>query len=67
MPHDKFQQLHAALTDQLLARVRDGSATAADLNVARQWLNDNHVAANPNRNPGLKALGESISKLPFDA
>lgn len=66
-PDDKFEALHEALTEQLLARIRSGEATAADLNVARQWLNDNNVAANPAKNKGLKALGESITKLPFDA
>lgn len=64
---DVFQQLHEELTKELLARVKTGSATAADLNVARQWLNDNKVAADPRRNAGLKALDESISDLPFDA
>lgn len=67
MSDDKFELLHEALTDQLLARIRAGEASAADLNVARMWLNDNNVAANPSRHKGLKALGESISKLPFDA
>jgi hypothetical protein len=67
MSDDVFEQLHTELTKQLLARVKDGTATAADLNVARQWLNDNKIAADPRKNSGLKALDKSISSLPFDA
>lgn len=67
MTDDVFGQLHEELTKELLARVKAGTATAADLNVARQWLNDNKVAADPRRNVGLKRLDESISDLPFDA
>lgn len=67
MTDDIFQRLHEELTKQLLTRIADGTATAADLNVARQWLNDNKVAADPRRNPGLKQLHETIVDLPFDA
>lgn len=67
MTDDVFQRLHEELTKQLLSRIAEGTATAADLNVARQWLNDNKVAADPRRNTGLKRLDESITALPFDA
>lgn len=67
MSEDVFRQLHTELTKELLARVKNGTATASDLNVARQWLNDNHVAADPAKNTGLKQLGEAITSLPFDA
>lgn len=66
MTDDIFARLHEELTKQLLARVEAGTATAADLNVARQWLNDNKVAADPTRNAGLKALDKSIADLPFE-
>lgn len=63
---DNFQKLHEELTKQLLKRVEEGTATAADLNVARQWLNDNKVAADPNTNKGLKALADGMKSLPFE-
>lgn len=66
MADDIFQQLHTELTKELLKRVREGTATAADLNVARQWLINNQVAADPSINPGLKALGAELKDLPFD-
>jgi hypothetical protein len=65
--NDIFEKLHEGLSKELLARITEGRATAADLNVARQWLNDNHVAANPTSNPGLKALSSSMKDLPFEA
>lgn len=45
MSTEKFDYdlLHRALAEQLLKRCRDGSATASDLNVARQFLRDNAV------------------------
>lgn len=65
--NDIFEKLHEGLSKELLARVTSGEATAAELNVVRQWLNDNNVAANPASNPGLKALGASMKDLPFEA
>lgn len=67
MTDDIFGQLHEGLTKELLERIQTKTATAADLNVARQWLNDNRIAADPSRNPGLKKLGDAITDLPFDA
>lgn len=64
---DIWQQLHEGLTQELLDRIKNKTASAADLQVARQWLNDNRVAADPVRNSGLKQLGQAITDLPFDA
>lgn len=62
--NDPFEDLHAALTAELLKKIRDGSATAADLNVARQWLKDNQVAADPSKNKPLRELTDSLPELP---
>jgi hypothetical protein len=35
------KELHKALLDELLRRIREGSAVPSDLNVARQFLKDN--------------------------
>lgn len=66
MDDDKFGQLHEELTKQLLKRVKDGTATASDLNVARMWLNDNGVKAAPDKNKPLKNLSDSLTNLPFE-
>jgi hypothetical protein len=47
---------------KLLERIKTGEATAADLNVARQFLKDNSIDALPTKSNGLKELHSS---LPF--
>ena len=42
---ETFADLHKALAEDLLARIRSGQATAAELNVARQMLKDNGIEA----------------------
>ncbi len=63
MSDDKaLRDLQTVLTQTLLARVRGGEATAADLNVARQFLKDNNVASLPERDPLMRDLA---AELPF--
>jgi hypothetical protein len=57
-----FDALHSALANDLLARIRSGEATAADLNVARAFLKDNCVSAVPVKDSPLAGL---IASLPF--
>jgi hypothetical protein len=57
-----LDDLHRETILQLLQRVRSGEATAADLNVARAMLKDNHVNALPV--PG-SPLGNLANELPF--
>ena len=77
---ETLQSLHDVLSETLLDRLKNGETTknkdgdpvtipvtAATLNVARQWLNDNQVSADPRRHKGLKKLGEAIKDLPFEA
>lgn len=47
----------------------DGVASnpgAATLNVIRQFLKDQNIAADEDRHEGLKTLKEQTKKLPFD-
>lgn len=67
MSDEIFRKLFEGLTTELVRRIEEGTASATDLNVARQWLNDNKYAADPRTNGALKALDKSISSLPFDA
>jgi len=55
-----LESLHTVLTQELLNRVRSGEATAGDLNVARQFLRDNHIEASPVEDSPLKNLLESL-------
>jgi hypothetical protein len=54
--------LHGILATSLADKIRDGTATAADLSVARQFLKDNGVDAIPTKGNGLGKLAE---QLPF--
>lgn len=58
MSSEKFDYdlLHKALAEQLLRRCQDGSATASDLNVARQFLKDNAIDSIAPSNEILKLL-----------
>jgi hypothetical protein len=42
-PKSIAEQLHDVLSRQLLERLNSGEATAAEMNVARQFLKDNGV------------------------
>jgi hypothetical protein len=55
-----FDELQFDLTKDLIRRVKAGTATASELNVARQLLKDNHVDA-PKTDPHLAALAALAS------
>ena len=61
---DTLHRLLDALASDLLKRVRDGTATAADLNVARQFLKDNNINAIPTKDNGIGNLAKA---LPFQS
>jgi hypothetical protein len=56
----ELEKLHVELTKQLLARVKNGSATAADLSVARQFLKDNNIDAVPEEGSPLADLARGV-------
>lgn len=59
-----FEQLHEALATDLLNRIKAGTATAADLNVARAFLKDNGIDAIPTEG---SPVGNLVANLPFAA
>lgn len=62
-PKKVLKDLHAILCEELLRRIRNGEASPADLNVARQMLKDNCIdQAALEGTPMLRLAGE----LPFD-
>ena len=59
-----YEDLHTASVELLLKRIKDGTATASDLGVARQLLRDNGIDINTdNKKNPLFALADT---LPFD-
>ena len=55
--------LQGLLASSLIQKLKDGTATAADLNVARQLLKDNNVSVLPMESS--KDVQELASQLPF--
>ena len=56
-------QIHEALATELLSRIKDGSATPTDLNVARQMLNDISITVTP---ASTSPLVNILDELPYD-
>lgn len=55
-------ELHSEMATKLLEKVRSGEVTAAELNVARQFLKDNNIDAAPKKDSPLANL---VDELPF--
>jgi hypothetical protein len=64
MDSKKLEEIHDALTETLLKKIRNGEATAADLSVARQFLKDNGIeVTNPRSN--TSPMGQLAALVPF--
>ncbi|MGY5795211.1 hypothetical protein ACXHXM_34210 len=53
-----LEQLHAATAQALLDRIKDGSATAADIAAAAKFLKDNGISRLLDK--GLNDLGDAV-------
>lgn len=61
-----LNELHGALAKELMKRIKDGTASPADLNAARQFLKDNGIEAQAVPGSPLDNLAGSVLKnLPF--
>ena len=63
MDKKTLESIHSALASTLLQRIQDGSATATDLNVARQFLKDNGIDCAPDASAPMLNLARI---MPFD-
>lgn len=61
---DKLQELHEVVTEELLARVRSGEATSAELSVAVKFLKDN--GASTDVITAESPMASLLSELPFE-
>ena len=59
---DVLADVHELLAQWCLERLREGDATAADLNIIRQFLKDNNIDCVPTENNSMAKLAE---ELPF--
>lgn len=53
---DKFNLLHSLMIETLMDKIKSGTATAADLSVARQFLKDNNIDCTTKAKPELEKL-----------
>ena len=58
---EMMELLHKTLAENLLLRIQDPEAKSSDLNVARQFLKDNHIDAIPTND---SPLGDLVASLP---
>lgn len=58
-----LEQIHNALAEELLKKIVDGTATATELNVARQFLKDNGIDCAPSASQPMLNLAQI---MPFD-
>lgn len=63
---DTLAALLDATAAELAKRIKEGTASAADMAVAVKLLKDNGINADSTRNPALGSLAQEASrKLPF--
>lgn len=61
---NKLDELHDVVTDELLARVRSGEATSAELSVAVKFLKDN--GASTDVITAESPMANLLKELPFE-
>jgi hypothetical protein len=56
---EAFNELHGLVTDELIGRIKSGTATTQDLKAATDWLAKNNIT-------GVPVLGSPLANL-FDS
>ena len=62
---DAFDELHALLTNEIIARIKSGEASTADLRAAIDWLAKNDVTGVAIEGSPLASLAGNIPELDF--
>ena len=62
---EQLSELHALLYHHMKSRLATGEATAAEINVMRQLLKDNHIEVAPGTD-GDRQLRDLMADLPYD-
>jgi len=63
---DAFDELHGLLTNELITRIKSGTATTSDLKAAADWLSKNNVTGVAADGSPLAGLAGLIPELTFD-
>ncbi|AET72507.1 gp49 [Synechococcus phage S-CBP42] len=61
-----FDELHSLLTTELIARIKSGEASTADLRAASDWLKANDITGVPVEGSPLAGLAGLIPELEFE-
>lgn len=61
-----FDELHSLLTTELIARIKSGEASTADLRAASDWLKANDITGVPVEGSPLAGLAGLIPELDFE-
>ena len=64
--HKIYADIHLESAKLLLARIKDGTATASDLAVARAILKDNNITVKPVKGSPLGNLAASLPQFDDD-
>jgi hypothetical protein len=56
---EQFNELHGLVTEELIGRIKSGTATTQDLKAATDWLAKNNIT-------GVPVLGSPLANL-FDS
>lgn len=55
-----LSEIHEALAQLFLKKLRSGELTASELSVIRQFLKDNGITADPTVNPHLRSIVDEL-------
>ena len=53
---DQFNELHGLVTNELIGRIKSGTATTQDIKAAAEWLAKNNIT-------GVPVLGSPLATL----
>jgi len=63
---EDFSELHGLVTNELIARIKNGDATTQDLKAAADWLAKNNITGVPVLGSPLAALFASMPELEIE-
>ena len=63
---EDFSELHGLVTNELIARIKNGDATTQDLKAAADWLSKNNITGVPTLGSPLATLFASMPELEFE-
>lgn len=63
---DQFNELHGLVTNELIARIKSGTATTQDLKAAADWLAKNNVTGLPISGSPLAELFASLPEIELE-